>query len=141
MAKNNKFNQLSLTLLRIVLGIIFVYHGYIKLFVKGNLPATASFFAQIGIPLANASAVLVAFVEFIGGLLLLIGLLTRLASVILILEMLVAFFMVHLNKGFLVSKGGYEFVLLILAGLFVILVNGAGRLSFGKMFFKGRYWH
>lgn len=136
MPKNN-LSQWTLTLLRVVLGIIFAYHGYLKLFVKGALPGTAQFFAQVGIPLANVSAVVVAFAEFFGGLLLLVGLLTRWASAVLIFQMLVAFFMVHLKNGFLVSKGGYEFVLLILAGLVVLLVNGAGKLSVGKLF-KGK---
>lgn len=141
MAKNNNFNQWSLTLLRVVLGIIFAYHGYVKLFVKGQLVGTATSFAQVGIPLANVSAVVVAFAEFIGGLLLLIGLLTRWTSLVLIFEMLVAFFKVHLKSGFFISSKayGYEFVLLILAALFVILINGAGALSFGKKFFRSKH--
>ena len=52
--------------------------------------------------------------------------------------MLIAFLMVHLKNGLLVSKGGFEFVLLILAGLVVVLVNGAGELSVGKKFFKNK---
>ena len=134
MANNNKLSQWTLTLLRIVLGIIFTYHGYLKLFVVGGLPGTAGFFTQIGVPLANISAVVVAFVEFFGGLFLLLGLLTKWTSLVLIFEMLVAFFMVHLKNGLLVSKNGYEFVLLILAGLVVVLANGAGALSVGKKF-------
>ena len=136
---NNKFNQWSLTLLRVVLGIIFIYHGYLKLFVKGSLPGTAAFFAQVGIPLANVSAVVVAFAEFFGGLFLLLGVLTKWTSLVLLFEMLVALFKVHLKGGFLVSNGGYEFVLLILAALFVILINGAGEFSFGKKFFKNKH--
>lgn len=142
MVKNNKLNQWSLTLLRVILGVIFAYHGYVKLFVKGQLVGTATSFAQIGIPLANVSAIVVAFAEFIGGALLLIGLLTRWTSVVLIFEMLVAFFKVHLKSGFFISQQayGYEFVLLILASLFVILINGPGAFSFGKKFFRGKGW-
>ena len=60
---------------------------------------------------------LVAFAEFVGGLLLIFGLLTRWTSVVLIIEMLVALFKVHLKQGFFISPPayGYEFVLLILA--------------------------
>lgn len=141
MARSKGISEFSLTLLRVVLGFIFLYHGYLKLFVKGNLPSTAFFFSQAGIPLPNISAVVVAFVEFIGGLLLLIGLLTKWTSLILIFEMAVAFFVVHLKKGFLVSKGGYEFVLLILAALVVILAYGAGKFAFGKRFLKSRHLH
>ena len=130
---------MSLTLLRVVLGIIFIYHGYGKLFVKGALPGTAQFFAAIGVPLANYAAVLVAFLEFFGGLLLIFGLLTRSVSVLLIIEMLVAFFKVHLKQGFIISQQayGYEFILLILAALVVVLANGAGKLSLGSKFESG----
>ena len=138
MAKDNNLGQWSLTLLRVVLGIIFTYHGYGKLLVKGGLPGTAAFFSQIGVPLANYAAVLVAFVEFFGGLLLLIGLLTKWTTLVLIFQMLVALFKVHLKNGLLVSKGGYEFVLLILAALVIVLFNGAGALSAGKKFFKNK---
>ena len=85
MAKNS-INQWTLTILRVVLGVIFAYHGYVKLFVKGALPGTAQFFSAIGIPLANYAAVLVAFVEFFGGLALILGVFTRWVSVLLILE-------------------------------------------------------
>ena len=53
--------------------------------------------------------------------------------------MLVAFLKVHLKNGLLISNGGYEFVLALLAALAVVLVNGAGALSFGKRFFKRAY--
>lgn len=138
MAENNKMSQWTLTLLRVVLGIILAYHGYLKLFVKGGLPGTAAFFAQVGIPLANYAAVLVAFVEFFGGLFLLFGVLTKWTTLVLIFQMLVALFKVHLKNGLLVSNGGYEFVLLILAALVVLLVNGAGSLSLGKKLFKSK---
>jgi len=141
MAKNKGISEFSLTLLRVVLGFIFVYHGYLKLFVKGGLPSTAFFFSQIGIPLPNISAFVVAFVELIGGLLLLIGLFTKWTSLVLIFEMAVAFFKVHLKKGFLISNGGYEFVLLILAALVVVLAYGAGKFALGKGFFKSRHLH
>ena len=138
-----QFEQWTLTLLRAVLGIIFTYHGYGKLFVKGGLPGTAQFFAMVGIPMANYAAVVVAFVEFFGGLLLIFGLLTRLTALALIVEMLVAFFKVHLKQGFFISPQayGYEFILLILAVLVVILVNGAGEFSLGKKIFKNKWLH
>ena|SRR3989338_2296661 len=142
MAKNN-LSGWSLTLLRVVLGITLTYHGYGKLFVKGALLGTAQFFAAIGIPLANYAAVLVAFVEFFGGLLLLAGLLTRWVSVLLIIEMLVAFFKVHLKQGLLITPQayGYEFILLILTVLVVILFNGPGEISLGKMLSKNKWVH
>ena len=48
--------------------------------------------------------------------------------------MLVALFVVHLKNGLLVSQGGYEFVLVLIAGLAVVLASGAGKLSVGSKF-------
>jgi len=137
MAKNG-LSQWTLALLRVVLGIIFAYHGYLKLFAPGGFTGTVGFLTTLGIPLPTYSALLVAFVEFFGGLFLLLGMVTKWSSLLLIIDMLVAFFMVHLKNGLLVSKGGYEFVLILLAGLIVVLVNGAGSFSLGKKIFKSK---
>lgn len=142
MAKNNLMNW-SLTLLRVYLGVMFTLHGYMKLFVAGALPGTAAFFSQIGIPMANVAAVIVALAEFVGGILLIIGVFTKLASFVLLIEMLVAFLKVHLNMGFFISQKayGYEYVLLIITVLIVLLVNGPGNISVGKKLFKHSKWH
>ncbi len=138
MAKDNKIGSYSLALLRVVLGLIFIYHGFLKLFVTGGFTGTVNFFASIGIPLAVYSALLVSLIEFFGGLFLLLGVITKWSATLLILQMLVAFLKVHVKNGFLVSKGGYEFVLLILAGLIVVLASGAGKFSVGS-YFKNRH--
>ena len=137
MAKNS-LSQWTLALLRVVLGIIFTYHGYLKLFAPGGFTGTMGFLTTLGIPLPTYSALLVAAVEFFGGLFLLLGMATKWSSLLLIIDMLVALFMVHLKNGLLVSKGGYEFVLVLLAGLVVVLVNGAGSFSLGKRLFKSK---
>ena len=136
MPKEKYISQWSLTLLRLYLGVMFAFHGYMKLFVAGALPATVSFFSQVGIPMANYSAVLVAFIEFFGGLLLIVGVFTRFSVLVLLVEMLVAFLTVHLQAGFFISPKsyGYEFILLIITSLIIILLNGAGKVSLGKLF-------
>ena len=138
MPNNNKLNQWSLTILRIILGVIFTYHGYLKLFAPGGFTGTVGFFTAIKIPLPVFSALLVSVVEFAGGLLLLSGILVRLVSAALIIEMLVAFFKVHIKQGFFISQQayGYEFILLILASLIVVLVNGAGKYSVKEIWKK-----
>lgn len=140
MAKSKELSGWTLTLLRLVLGVIFAYHGYLKLFVPGGFNATVGFFKAIAIPFPLYSALLVSVVEFFGGLFLIFGVVTRLATAALIIEMLVAFFKVHFKNGLVISQTsyGYEFVLLILAALVVVLVNGAGKLSVGKLF-KSRH--
>ena len=140
MAKKNESNEWSLALLRVVLGVIFLYHGYFKLFVTGGFTGTVGFFQAIGIPAPIFSALVVSVVEFVGGALLILGLLTRWASVVLFIEMLVAFFKVHWQQGFFISQTayGYEFVLLILACLVVMAASGAGKWSVGS-WFKNRH--
>lgn len=137
MAKNN-VNEWSLTFLRVVLGVIFAYHGYLKLFVPGGFSGTVGFFTAIGLPLPLYSALLASVVEFAGGLFLLFGFITRWTSFVIVLQMLVAFFTVHLKNGLLVSKGGYEFVLVLIAALVVLFANGSGKLSLGKKLFKNK---
>ena len=126
----------SLTLLRVFLGILFTYHGFLRLFVPGNLAGSAVYFAKAAIPFAAASSFLFGIVELIGGLLILIGLFTRWSAFVLMLEMMLIFFWVHLKNGFLLSGNGYEFVLVLIAALLFVLVNGAGHLSLGKMIGK-----
>ena len=132
--KNNNMSEWSLALLRVVLGIIFIYHGYLKLFVAGGFTGTVDFLASLGIPVPLYSALLVSVVEFAGGLFLILGFFTRWSAVLLLINMLVAFFVVHLKNGLLVLNGGYEFVIVLIAGLVVVLANGAGKLSLGSRF-------
>jgi putative oxidoreductase len=136
MAKNgeNKLGSWALAFLRVVLGIIFAYHGYVKLFVPGGFKGTVAFFGAIGLPAPAWAALVVAAVEFFGGLALLVGLMTRWASALLFVVMLVAVFKVHLANGFFVSAGGYEFALSLLGGLAVIYSVGAGNLAWGNSF-------
>ena len=135
-----KINQWSLTLLRIILGIIYIYHGYLKLFVAGGFAGTIGLFTKIGIPLPGVFALIVAVLEFGGGILLLIGLLTRWISLGIVIEMMVAIFKLHIQNGFLAGKNGYEFPMLAIAALIIIIVNGPGTLSIGKLM-KNKHFH
>ncbi len=144
MAKNNKdgIGQWVLALLRVVLGIIFLYHGYVKLFVPGGFKGTVAFFTSLAIPAPVYAAFLVSAVEFVGGILLVLGFLTRLVCIALIIEMAVAFFKVHLKQGFFITQStyGYEFVVLLAASLLLVLTSGSGNFSVGKLF-KNKYLH
>ena len=135
-----KKNEWGLTVLRVVLGVIFAYHGYIKLFVPGGFVGTVKFFASVGIPIPSYAALLSAVAELAGGLLLIWGLLTTYSSLVLLFDMAVAFFYVHMKNGFLVSQGGFEFVLILAAALAVVVINGPGNFSFGKIF-KSKHLH
>ena len=119
-------------ILRLVLGIVFVAHGAQKVFGVwggGGLEATAAGFASIGVEPSFPLAVAVGTVEFGGGILLLLGALTLFAGAALTAVMMGAIWKVHAVNGFFLSANGYEFNLVLIAGLVCLMLTGAGALS------------
>ena len=119
--------DIGLAFLRVVVGAIFVAHGGQKLFVFG-FDGVAGAFGQMGIPMAGIIGPFVALVEFFGGLALVTGLLTRIASLGLLSTMVVAILKVHLPNGFF-APTGIEFPLSLLGSTAMIALTGAGSLS------------
>jgi putative oxidoreductase len=125
---------LGLTILRVVSGIIFLMHGAQKFFEYG-IPGTIGAFGQMGVPLANVAAPLVATVELVGGLALILGILTRPAALLLAIDMLAALFLVHLPAGFFLPNG-YEFVLALAAAAIALALTGPGAFALDNVLAK-----
>lgn len=121
----------GLTILRIVVGIVFLMHGYQKFF-KMGIHGVTGMFTHLGIPLPAVAAIVVTLVEFVGGILLITGIATRLPAALLCVDMLVAILVVHLKHGFF-NPMGYEFPMTLLAACICILLSGGGALSVKRL--------
>ena len=118
--------------LRLIAGIIFIAHGAQKLFAwfgGYGLDGTGQWMESIGLAPGYLMALLAGGAEFIGGLLLIIGFLTRPASFVLAITMIVAIFSVHINNGLFMSNNGYEFGLTLMAATLALLIQGGGKYS------------
>ena len=127
---------LGLTVVRMLVGIIFMAHGAQKLFgLFGGygLEGTGQWMESIGLAPGYLMALLSGSAEFFGGLALVIGLLARPAALALSVTLVVAIFSVHIGNGLFMSNNGYEFALALLAGTVAVLIEGAGRFSVDRL--------
>ena len=127
---------LGLAVLRVVIGVVFVVHGAQKVFVFGH-PGVTGMFTKFGVPLPGVASIVVMFVETVGGLALVLGLLTRAAAALLAIDMAVAILLVHVRQGFFVPMG-VEFVMTLFAGLVALLLAGPGALALDNVLFRRR---
>ncbi|MFN3017136.1 DoxX family protein [Vibrio coralliilyticus] len=125
--------------LRIPVGIIFMAHGSQKLFgwFGGyGLEGTGQWMASIGLGPGVLMAFLAGSAEFFGGLFILLGLLTRPASIALAFTMLVAIFSVHFENGLFMSNNGYEFGLALMAASVSLALSGSGKAAVDQFIAK-----
>jgi putative oxidoreductase len=119
-------------LLRIALGGILIPHGMQKLFGAfggGGLSGTAQLFERIGYSPGIFWGTLVGLTEFVGGILLVIGLFTRAAALAVTIFMLNAVYFTSKTGGFFWTNRGSEFSILILAAAVFFLIRGGGAWS------------
>jgi putative oxidoreductase len=126
--------DVGLLLIRLMLGVVFIYHGAPKLF--GGLDGFAGYLGGLGVPLPTVAALLAALAEFLGGLLLIAGLYFRLALWPTVITMLVAAFMVH-GHAFNVQDQGMEYPLTLAVMVAGLALTGPGALTVGKLLGRG----
>ena len=114
--------------IRIMAGIVFIAHGMPKFYdVSGGFV----FFQSISLP--SELFLPIAFLEVNGGLAILLGVLTRIASLLFIIEMTGAIVFAKLSKGFV---GGYEFELLLISICITLALVGPGMVSIENYILK-----
>ncbi|MGA2414736.1 MAG: DoxX family protein [Candidatus Sulfotelmatobacter sp.] len=120
----DRLQPLALLVMRLALGAVMLGHGYHKVF--GGLKHHAQFVASLGLP--AWTGYLSSCAEFFGGILLLIGLFTRLAALAICIDLSVAIAKVHFHNG-LMGNGGYEFPLALAALAFALIFFGGGAIA------------
>ena len=121
----DRLQPLALLVLRLVLGIIMIAHGYAKLTPAG-FHQHANFVGHLGMPWWFAFFSTAA--EDFGGALLIVGLFTRFASLAVCAELIVIIAKVHWKNG-LLAEHGYQFPLTLAAIAFALIFLGAGAIS------------
>ncbi len=135
--KVGKYSDFAPLVMRLVLGLVLVWHGLLmspgaKLL---DIAGTADGFGMyFGLPVPIVFAVIAAVVEGIGGILLLLGVATRLVGLLVVIQFAIASLLHLVRQGIAVSN--YELPLLILAGGVVVLLLGGGPYSLEKTIFK-----
>ena len=128
-----KYQDVALLILRLALGIIFVFHGYGKLF--GSNPGMTVFTAMVGgmlgFPMAGFFAFAAAFSEFFGGIAMLLGVFTKYASVLIGIVMIVALAGV---KAFKLPAGDVD--LSLFAITIAVYILGPGEYTIRKLMGK-----
>lgn len=139
LAKVEMLKPVGLLLVRVVLGAVMLAHGYPKLITQTS--AYLERFPQMGFP--AWTVYVAAIVEVFGGLLLMLGLFTRIAAFLVSGQMFIAFLLVHWKAaargplGFLGSSGD-EFPLLLCVTAFLLFILGAGAISLDRFVFRDK---
>jgi putative oxidoreductase len=119
----------GLLVLRLVVGPVFAFHGYAKIFRGGRLAGTARWFDHIGMRPGELHARLAAFGELATGTCLTLGLLTAFGGMGLVGLMAVAVWTVHRGNGLLITGDGWEYNLVLGAVGVALATLGAGEWS------------
>lgn len=124
--KENKFHDITHWGIRAAIGSIFIVHS-----LKKFDPSWQEWLIGVGLP--PELQMPIALAEFIGGILFVTGVLTRIIGVIFAIISLGAIFHIRWDSGFFVSQGGWEWDLVMLAATLSIIAAGPGRVSISHL--------
>ena len=113
--------------IRLVAGVVFIAHGWLKLSSFG-IQGTTKFMGALGVPMPGVAAVCVIAVEIVGGLALILGGFTRFVAPLLALDMLGAIFFAKRTAG-LLGPEGWELEATLCAVCVTLAIVGAGGVS------------
>lgn len=131
---SDNFRDWMLLILRVIVGVMFAAHGFQKIGLGAD--QVASFFSSTGIIFPLFFAYFITYLELVGGIFLILGLFTHWLSKLFAFEMLVAFFMVHINNGIFVDNGGFELVAVIFGAVLVLMAFGPGKFAIDDLLKK-----
>jgi putative oxidoreductase len=120
--KENVLHDITHWGIRASIGVIFIVHS-----LKKFDPSWQEWLISVGIP--PEMQLPIALAEFIGGILLVIGVLTRITGTVFAVILLGTIFHIRWENGFFISQGGWEWDLVMLAVVLVIIAAGPGRIS------------
>jgi putative oxidoreductase len=131
-----KKHEAAATILRLVLGATFLVHGAAKF--QGGIENTVGFFESLGLP--GFSAYIVALIELVGGLAMLLGVGTRVISILFAIVLAVAVVKVKLAGGFLGNgqMAGYELDLALLAISIFLAITNKSQFALDNVIFQSK---
>ncbi len=120
-------DDLAIVALRLAVGVVMAYHGWLKI---GEEAGFAGYLDLLGIPAPELMAYVVTYLEFLGGMALIVGVATRFVAALFVVEMIFTIALVKVDVGLIAAEGvGAELDLLILAIALALVLTGAGRWS------------
>ncbi len=118
--------SLGLLFIRVAVGAVFLAHGWMKI---GNVDMVSGMLGHMGVIAPGFFGPFISWLEVVGGLMLIFGILTRVAAAALGIEMIFAIFLTGIGKGF----GPHELEILLMAGSLGIALLGSGKFALYKM--------
>lgn len=132
---NHRLLASAQIVLRLAIGFLFAAHGWQK-FSQFTIAGTTASFTEMGVPVANLVAPVVATLELVGGIALILGIATRIFGALLALDMFGAIVLVHAQGGVFVAEGGFELVLALGAGAAALALMGPGSWALDRLFVR-----